>query len=94
MVVHSGHKNPVRTFDSYAHNIKKNACFTVNGFNTTYTTKGGGGGSYSVNVEVPFNEKHDVAIRVLPNEKITMKVNDDLSSLIGYRTSILGHVVE
>lgn len=52
------------------------------------------GGSYSVNVEIPFNEKHGVAIRVLPNEKITMKVNDDLSSLTGYRTSILGHVVE
>lgn len=86
--------NPVRTFDSYAYNIKKNACFTVNGFNTTYTTKGGGGGSYSVNVEIPFNEKHGVAIRVLSNEKITMKVNDDLSSLTGYRTSILGHVVE
>lgn len=86
--------NPVRTFDSYAYNIKKNACFTVNGFNTTYTTKGGGGGSYSVNVEIPFNEKHGVAIRVLPNEKITMKVNDNLSSLTGYRTSILGHVVE
>jgi hypothetical protein len=86
--------NPTRNFDSYAYNIKKNSCFVVNGFNVIYTDKGGGGGTYSVNVEIAFNEKHGVAIRFLPNEKIVIKVNDNLSSLTGYRSSILGHIVD
>jgi len=79
------------------YNVRENAEYRVEGYDVTYPTRSGGGGTFGTASRVTFNgqDKAGVAIRVNGTlaESFSGRVRDNISALTTHRVKIQGHVV-
>lgn len=79
-------------------NAKINSDFAVEGYDITYPTRSGGGGSHGMRSRITWGgqNKQGVVIRLDgdTSDSFTTVVRDDLTGLNRFRVKIQGHVVE
>lgn len=78
-------------------NTKDNSDFAIEGFDVSYPTRSGGGGSAGMRSRISFNgnDKRGVVVRLDGdnNEHFTATNRDDLTGLNQFRIKIQGHIV-
>jgi hypothetical protein len=79
-------------------NAKENSDFAIEGYDTAYPIRSGGGGSHGFRSRITWGgqNKQGVVIRLDGDsgDSFTATVRDDLRGINKYRTKIQGHVVE
>lgn len=78
--------------------ITDNSDFRLYGYDLTYTTRSGGGGSFGLGARITFNgkDKRGVAKRLtaLGDDLYCSYVVDNLTTLVKYRIMLQGHLVD
>lgn len=79
-------------------NAKENADFAVEGYDITYPTRSGGGGTAGTRARITFNgqDKRGVVFRLYADtsDKFLGCVRDDLTGLSSFRVKVQGQVVD
>lgn len=79
-------------------NAKENADYALEGYDTSYPLRSGGGGSHGFRSRITFagQNKQGVVIRLDGDlgDSFTATVRDDLTLINKFRTKVQGHVVE
>ena len=75
-------------------NVKTNGDFRTLAFDVTYPLRSGGGGDYGTGIRYTFAgpDKHGVALRLFPGDSLDLIVQDDFSTLGGFRAVAGGHI--
>ncbi len=79
-------------------NAKENSDFAIEGYDITYPSRSGGGGTAGTRSRITFNgrDKRGVVIRLSADssDKFLACVRDDLASLDSFRVKVQGQVVD
>ncbi len=76
-------------------NIKDNGELATLAFDVAYTIRSSGGGEFGLRGRYTFagQDKHGVALRLMPGDELQLIIQDDLTGLNRFRAVAVGHIV-